>query len=491
MDSAPKLGRWRVGSLSIGAVRRLPLALIILLAIGIELRIAIWVAWDPVVANVSDELRYVIQAREGVFIDPGAPGGYAMLLRALHFVASEVELVVLVQHLLGIATALLLYGAVRRVGAPLCAAALTAGAVLLSGDQVFLEHALLTESTFGFLLAVSVYAAVRALEPSAEPRLWRLTASDLWIALAGLALGLAVWVRAPAIALIPLLALWFAWASGGSRVQRLSRAALAGGVGVAAVLVYFSLNALSGPNFGLTQDGASGWTLYSRVGQFADCERFDPPDGTEFLCQSSDPDSRPGPDFYGWEPGSPAVREFQHSPIGGDRLGEFASAAIRAQPGDYLAAVANDSVRYFLPSVTDNRVLSGTNYDYIDAGYRPPDVEDIHAQIQTYYPGEQLDVETGVADTLSDVQNILRVHPALMLVALILGVAGAVVGAGNPRRLIVLLLAFALTTLVFPAAVAIYSARYTVPVAGLFVAAGAIGTWLIIGRIRSPREATP
>lgn len=488
MESAPNVGRWRVGSLGADAVRPAALVLGVLLVLGIGLRVAMWIAWDPVVANVSDELRYVIQAREGVFVDPGAPGGYAMLLDALHFVSESVELVVLVQHLLGLATGIVLFAAVRRLGAPLWAAALAAAAVLLSVDQVFLEHALLTESVFAFMLAVVVYAALRALEPGGPTRLGPLTTADLWVTLAGVVLGLSVWVRAPAIALVPILAVWLAFAKPGARSDRLGAGALAFGTGLAMVLLYFTLNGISGAGFGLTQDGASGWALYSRVGQFADCERFDPPAGTDVLCEAKDPDERSGPDFYGWEAGSPAKREFGYSPIGGDRLGDFAMAAIVAQPLDYAGAVGNDVLRYFLPGVTDNRPFSGTNYDYIDAGYRPPDITEIHDQIRTYYPGGDLDIAEGMADTVSDVQNVVRVHPALMLVALVLGVAGVVAGRGRPRAAVVLLLVVALLLLAFPAAVAIYSARYSVPVAPLLVAAGAIGAWMLVERSRGRAE---
>ncbi len=50
----------------------------------------------------------------------------------------------------------------------------------------------------------------------------------------------------------------------------------------------------------------SGWGFYSRSAPFADCTKFDPPEGTEALCEEKPRTSGFGPDFYGWEPDSPA-----------------------------------------------------------------------------------------------------------------------------------------------------------------------------------------
>ena len=80
---------------------------------------------------------------------------------------SQLEFTIALQHLLGIATGLILYAAVRRLGAPVWAGVLAAAAVLLSLDQIFLEHAVMNETVFTFLFALALYAAVRALDPRA------------------------------------------------------------------------------------------------------------------------------------------------------------------------------------------------------------------------------------------------------------------------------------------------------------------------------------
>ena len=76
----------------------------------------------------------------------------------------------------------------------LVAAAAAAG-VLLAIDQIVLEHTLIAETLFTLLLAACLYAAVRTLD---EPRdvAAPITTRILWIAAAGVALGLATWVRA-------------------------------------------------------------------------------------------------------------------------------------------------------------------------------------------------------------------------------------------------------------------------------------------------------
>ena len=61
------------------------------------------------------------------------------------------------------------------------------------------------------------------------------------------------------------------------------------------VLGYFALDSAETGEFGF--GSASGWALYSRVAPFADCDRFEPPAGTEELCERTDSSARSGPDF--------------------------------------------------------------------------------------------------------------------------------------------------------------------------------------------------
>jgi hypothetical protein len=464
----------RVGRL----VRSVPVALAVLITAGVALRVAVWLVYRPAVMNYADTVPYVAMADLGLFGDPVRPSGYPMFLQALHFISDDLDVTIVVQHLLGIATALLLYAAVRRIGAPLWVALTGAAAVLLSLDQIVLEHTVLTEALFTFGLAAALYSCVRAL---GDPRLLTgpLESRHLWLLGAGVALGLSAWVRGAAAPLIPFLALWVALAIPGRWWVRAGRGALAGGAAAAVLLAYFALNDANTGTFGLTQ--SSGWALYSRIAPAADCDQFEPPAGTAGLCEESEPGTRFGPDFYGWEPGSPARKLFGYPPQGNERLAAFAREAIKAQPGWYVRLVAQDMVRYFIPNYR-LYAFGGPGYDSLDIERRDPVIEeDVHFWIGGYYPGEPLVIRGGVS-ALGEAQDYVRVQPILMLIALIAAAGGLLLARGKQRAVLFLLLGAALLLLLVPSATASWNARYAIPAGGPLIAAGALGAWLLARR---------
>ena len=85
-----------------------------------------------------------------------------MFLRLLHAIAPHLILVVLVQHALGLLAAVLFFLAVRRCGGPRGLGLAPAAIIALGGDELFLEHAALSEALFIFLLSAMLYCAVRA-----------------------------------------------------------------------------------------------------------------------------------------------------------------------------------------------------------------------------------------------------------------------------------------------------------------------------------------
>ncbi len=148
-------------------IAAVPLAIVVLVVFGIALRLALWLAYSPAVVNLADSGSYVGLAAGDLFGDATRTVGYPLFLRAAHAVSDQIEFTIALQHLMGIATALVLYGVVRRLGAPVWAGAVGAAAILLSLDQIFLEHALMNEPLFTLLFVVALYAAVRALD---DPR---------------------------------------------------------------------------------------------------------------------------------------------------------------------------------------------------------------------------------------------------------------------------------------------------------------------------------
>jgi len=411
-DSTPL--RLRGARLSAGARRvrslaaRIPLPLAILLLIAVALRFAFWLEYRPAVMNNADSFAYLETANGDLFADPARPIGYPLFMRMLHVVSADVDFTILIQHLLGIATALVLYTTVRRVGAPRWAALVAAAAVLLSLDQVQVEHTLLSEPVFAFGLALVFYAAVRSLD---SPRIVAdpLTTRHAWILAAGAALGLSAWVRAIGAPLVPFLALWFAIAIPGRPWTRIGHGALAGVAAVAVLLVYFELNSATTGHFGITQ--STGWALYGRTAPIADCTEFEPPAGTSELCQSTDPEDRPGPDYYAWDPGSPAHRAYGGPPNANDSVGAFAREVVLHQPLYYGWTVFRDWARYFVPGLNDRQPYI-VDYQYLDIDRRDPQVEqDVLAKTRAYYSDEDLTIGSGLT-ALTDLQQLLRVHPS-------------------------------------------------------------------------------
>lgn len=465
--------------------RSVPVALAIVLGIAIVFRLIMTVDYDPAVLSFADTSGYVGMANLGLFSDAARPVGYSVFLRAVHLISANVELTIAIQHLMGLATGVLMYAIVRRVGGPVWVAVLAAASVLLSLDQVFLEHTLASETLFTFLFAAALLCAVCALR---EPRQLRgaISTRQGWLIAASVLLGLSAVVRGISAPMVPFFAVWALVVFGAGWRPRLTAGALAAVPAVLVLCAYSFAHERQTGVFGLNQ--MSGWATYARAAQFADCARFDPPAGTERLCETKPPSERPGPDFYSWQPESPAQRLFGYPPAGNEQLAEFGRAAILAQPLDYAEAVVSDIGRYFVPTINQDRPYGGTDYRYLSIDHREPPIEqDITERVfNPYYLDDDLEIGSG-AVWLGDLQAVLRVHPILLLQALVLAGVGAWFARGSVRAAIVLLAGSGLLTILIAAAISTYNARYVIPVDGPVIAAGLLGLWVLVAR-RSGRD---
>src|SRR3954454_16355200 len=199
--------------------------LMAILALGFLLRLALTLGWQPALFGWPDAASYIDVARGQVFGNELRPAGYSLFLRGLHGLAPSLLLVVVVQHLLGLVTALLLYLAVVRAGAPRLFGLIPAAVVALGGDGIFLEHAPISESLFIFLVAVALYAGVRALEGSQ-------LRSPLMI---GAVLAVAAGVRVGALPLLPLVGICL-FAAARAPVRRRVALVAVGALGMLVVL---------------------------------------------------------------------------------------------------------------------------------------------------------------------------------------------------------------------------------------------------------------
>ena len=468
---------------------RIPLALALAVLGGVLLRILLELSYRPAVLSFPDSASYVAMATDSMFDDPTQTVGYPIFLELVHGISANFERTIELQHVFGLATAILLYAIVRRVGAPIWAALVGAAAVLFSLDQIQLEHTLASESPFTLVYAAGLYAAVRGLEPGrgvAGP----VTTRELWLLGAGLLLGASIWIRAVAVSLIPFLVLWVAFATSGRWQVRAVRGAIAGLPALGLVLLYMVMNNAATGTFGLIQ--ADGWTVYARTAQFADCSEFTPPDGTEGLCETSPPGERPAPPFYTSSPDSPAQRAFGPPPSEDADVGAFGWAAVAAQPLEYARTVGNDFLRYFFPDLNSERPFNDVGNE-LEISFRAPEIEQSEQRLDVfadyYEPVGPVEV-TALAGALADIQQLVRVHPLLLLQAAILALVGLWFARGRVRAAIALLGGSALLMLA-AGATATYAARYAIPISGPLMAAGALGLWALLERYGAARSPQP
>jgi 4-amino-4-deoxy-L-arabinose transferase-like glycosyltransferase len=387
--------------------------------------------------------------------------------------------VIVLQHLLGIATALLLFAAVRRLTGSAWAGLVPAAVVLLNADLVFLERNVLSEPLFMALLAGSLYAAVRAFD-APEPW-WR------WPLATGVLLALVTITRATGVFLVPVAAL--AILAVRPREWRLRWRAPAVTFGVAACLLvlYAFGNLVSNGRFevGPTQ----GWHLYGRVAPFADCRQFTPPEGTEGLCESTPVPQRPYGGYYMHDPGSPLAAVFgatawsEHD----DDLRAFALQVILNQPRAYATAMWRDLKTYYVPSLLPGEHLDG-EIDWLRANLvDDPGVEGTEMLMERFFDDFEADASPGTATFLHDYQRIFRFGATLLTIGSLITLIGLLVGPARSRAGVLLFGIGGLALLVAPVLSVFYVARYMVPISAPLASAAAI-TAVALWRMEAARR---
>jgi hypothetical protein len=451
-------------------------AFVIVVAIAAALRVVVMILYHPAILNWGDTTRYLRIDPAGFFGDPYSPAGYPAFLRAMRFIAANLIVTVAVQHLIGLIGGVFIYLTVRRVSTVPWLGLLPASIVFFSGDFIFLEHSILSETLFMTLVFASTYAAVRALDDR-RPRLW-LSVSSLCMIASAL-------VRPITLEIPLVIGIWAFFAVGRDMRSRLLSAAAAILPGAVMLGVYLAVASSIGPYTGINE--MTGWDLYSRVAPFADCSKFTPPKGTRQLCESTPPNVRNGPFYYSWVATSPGLRAFPLTPEGGVKPGEFARAAIEAQPLAYLKAVVKDMARYIDPSIGTERLYSGITYNFYQFNYKAPGLWEMQEREIKHkgYAGVTVS-DPGVAE-LEAYQTIFHIDGLPVLIMAILAVLGIVLERGRRRSAVVLLTACAFLMYLLPVLTLSYDIRYGWPPLPLLAAAATLsGAGLLEGRVRRP-----
>lgn len=439
-------------------------ALAALLALGILLRLVAIFSWWPTTNTIDD--GYQLFAGNP-FEDPQHPAGYGLVIGALGHLTREVALPILIQHVIGIGSALLMFAATRRVTGSQWAGLLPAAFLLLNPDLIFLEHAVMAESWAVFATSVGFYAAACALD---EPQPWW-----RWPVLTGAALALASTIRTAGLLVIPvaLLALLLA-RPGPLRSWRAAWRAPAAALAAAAIVLlgYATTNAVVGERFAFGP--SSAWYLYGRAAQFADCSRFDPPAGTEVLCEQRPASERPGVSYYLFDPTAPAPSHF--GPFGqhNEQLSEWAKRAIRAQPLDYAETAWKYLSWYYVPGSRPPDkgvgIDPGLSFTFDNAFLAPT----IQASLEHYYNHFTPHPHSPGRHLLRTLQHVTRYGATLLSVTTALVLIGLLIGTRRSRVGVLLFGIGGLALLVAPVLTGNYIGRYLVPLTGPMMAAAAV-----------------
>lgn len=434
---------------------------LLLLAVGACVRVLAVYAFSPAF-TFPDSLSYlqVAATGEAQAVRPWGYSGYLALV-------SEVVPfggVAATQHLLGLVTVVIVYALLQRRGVRRLISCLAVAPLALDGYLIQIEHYLMAESLYVFLLMAGLVLL-----------LWRERAPWWMTGASGVLLGLSAVTRTVGMVVLAVVALY-------ALVQLIRRrfgvlAVASAAVGVAAVLVPYVVwfHSYTG-SYAVTD--YTGHFLYGRVSNFADCSEVDVPEPLVGLCPTQPVAERPIADWYVWDPTSPA----NSGRYTEDDLSEFAQVMIRGQFGDFFAGSAQNALHYFMPG------RYSTQFDYCTHFWdfpvdEPPAEKFCQARLATQ--GYELEpastqLRPGPAKVLATYQDIVHVPgPALGLLVLV-GLSGLVRHRrrGEWRDAFdgAFCVVLGLAVVAVPAATAIFDYRYGLPVLALFPVGAALAT---------------
>ncbi|WP_344578788.1 hypothetical protein [Nonomuraea roseoviolacea] len=451
-------------------------------ALGGVLRLVTMLGYGPAMwFNDSYEYVSVALHPRPHPIRPSGYGFWMLLLKPFH----SFSLVVFTQHLMGLATAALIYALLRRrFGLPKWGATLAAAPVLFDAYQIQLEQLIMSDSMF-MLLVVGVVTLV----------LWHRRMSWKIGAVVGLLLALTWLTRSIGL---PILALVVAYLV----VKRTSWKAVVAVVVACAVpiLSYMGWFAASVGKFAMTN--SDGLILYMRTAIFADCSKMNIDKYKEIqlllLCINDPVDQRKDyAQWYLWGQGGggTGTGEVLHrwgtgkkfTEITNEAASAFATRAILSQPGDYLKVVGRDFFRAFnwgrpqFPDAATFNMYEFRPYYDLDTNGRPkrlPNWPAYQGRTDTdAFSYEQGPPETRIvapwAGIMSSYQDVFYLRGIMLGGIMLVGLYGVAVRwrrVGGPVAL-PWLGAFGL--LLAPAATAEFDYRYVLPAVPLAcIAAG-------------------
>jgi hypothetical protein len=412
-----------------------------------------WQAW------FNDSFEYLANTVH-FQLDPTRASGYSIFLKILEPFHSF-ALVTILQHLMGLAVAVMIYALARhRFDAPAWLATLATVPVLYDGFEIQLEHLILSDVPLLFLL---VLATTMVLWNPAGPSL-RTCAG------VGLVLGIADCFRAVGLPLLAVFAVYMI-------IRRVSWRKVAATIVVCLIPVaaYAGVFDLEHGQFAMSD--ATGVFLYSRVMTFAECSKMHipltPPDNAELaLCTTVPPDKRPIAQAYIWTSATPldTFPPTKFSPVPNQIAEKFAIRAIESQPLGYAKAVFDDTWRVF----GWQRVIfpNAATYDEYLFGYHSlpiPSWDDASLGKYNSYAAAYAQANP-LTQVVAPFSTLIRVYqryiwlPGTMYgLILLLGAGGIVLAWRRLGGEALLPWTISLALIVIPAATAEFDYRYVLP----------------------------
>ena len=446
-----------------------------LLILGAALRVVVLVAYHPALI-FPDSVRYLQYAHNFTAgqwsADALRQSGYSVLIIPV-MLLHDLWIIPLAQHLVGLATAVLVYAVLIRFGIRTWLAAVASIPVLFDPLQLVLEQYVLADVWTVFLvvaaLVILVWRRAKQPEDHEEKRGW------LPAAACGLLLGLAVTFRDEMLIMIVPAALYVLVAVRPRR-RLLTRLAALTGCFLIPVIGYLGWFDGSHGEWNFTT--FSGAFLYGRVADFASCQGLNLPAYEKPLCPTQ-PAALRNADFYEWNPQSPQWTF--HPPAGMSRdtvVRDFSLRILRHQPLAYAEAAARDFLYGFSPVRGAGPEKYSPAYLQFHTYVRPD--RQAYASIAALgYPAPA--VRPALAAFLTDYGRWLYVPGPVFAAGLVLGLGGLVAAKvrRKPDKAIwaagLLFSASAVLVLILLAASATFDWRYQLPQLSLIPVAAVLG----------------
>jgi hypothetical protein len=465
--------------------RRHSVFLFLLLA-GVVLRVLAQVAYLPGVIYY-DSGRYLDNIAT---LPPNdyAPLGYTALAKAVLWLVSDLAALTVVNHLLALTMAVIIYVALLRRQVRPWIAALAVAPLLLDAYQLFIEQMIMSEALFETLLVLGVVV----LTWNARPGYPAAAAAGVCFASAGLTryAGLPTFL----VGAIFLLLAWGTWR------RRVANAAVLSLAALSLLTAYSAYNAAVSGEWTVSSH-TDARSVYARIATFADCRGISLPQYERVLCRRPDQQQTVnGSLIEGFTFGADSPARDLEPPPGTTRaeaLRDFSERIIRHQPVDLARNVGADFVRPFASWQRERATGELPIKRWRFVGYYP--LYGTQAQrLVDQWGGHEPAVDRPLALFLRRYQLSVGFVPGPVLAAcLLLALSGAAGLTRSARqsglRSACLLWAMAGAGAFATAVLYQFSWRYFIPVLPLLPGAGALGITALSGRrpaTRSPAAAT-